>query len=118
MRAILCFLVLVLLTGSFSQDVKAEKAKLAKLRTAYATSKNAYAKDRSNAKAKNAYAGATLKYANATMYSPALGPKVKYPAALRLYREVLVVDPKNKVAIASRDTIEAIYKSMKREIPK
>ncbi len=51
------------------------------------------------------------------MTSPLLGAKVKYPRALRLYREALKLDPNNKEAKANKKMIEDIYRSMGRPIP-
>jgi hypothetical protein len=98
-------------------DPKEEKALLAKLEKSYSTAKTSHAKQAS-AKTKKTYIEATLAYADAVMYSKTLGPKVQYPKALNLYREVLKVDPKNKHAKDNKEMIEGIYKSMGRPIPK
>jgi tetratricopeptide (TPR) repeat protein len=60
---------------------------------------------------------ATVEYGTAVMLAPELTPKEKYPKALRLFREVLKLDPDNAQAKKSAETIEAIYKSMGRPVP-
>ena len=44
-------------------------------------------------------------------------PRVKYPGALKAYREVLKYDKTNAKAKQNIATIEGIYKSMGRPIP-
>lgn len=51
------------------------------------------------------------------MNDPKLTPKEKYPKALDLYRDALALDPSNKEAKENKAMIEAIYKSMGREVP-
>lgn len=109
---------IAVLASAQQPDLSAEKAKLAKLDSAYTLAKKQYTAKKSVAKLRASYLTATLSYANGVMYSPALSSKDKYPRALRLYREVLVLDPKHKEAKESKETIEAIYKSMNRPIPK
>ncbi len=103
---------------SADKKTEEEKKKLAKLEKTYKEAKSAYTKTPKDAKKKKAYVDATVKLGTATMRSPILGPKEKYPKALRYYREALKIDPKNKEAAANKKTIEDIYKSMGREIPK
>lgn len=55
--------------------------------------------------------------AGKTMDCSELTPKEKYPAALRIYREVLKLDPKNPTATDASGTIIAIYKQMGRPVP-
>jgi hypothetical protein len=55
---------------------------------------------------------------HAAEYSPNLSPRVKYRAALRDYRAALALDPAHKKAAQEKKTIEDIYKSMGREVPK
>jgi len=57
------------------------------------------------------------KEAEAVLVAPELAPKDKYPKALRLYREVVKMDPQNQGAKDSIQTIEDIYKSMGRPVP-
>ncbi len=102
-------------------EVKAEKAKLAKLaknsQAARAAMERATEKAKV-AKLKKAAADAIMKEADVVLVTPALGPKEKYPKALRLYREVVRLDPKNAGAKEAIKTIESIYKQMGRPIPK
>lgn len=99
-------------------DLAKEKKVLATAKAAYVTAKGAYTKKPSDAKLKKAYVVATVKFATATMTSGALSSKEKYPGALRLYREALKVDPKNKEALQNKQMIEQIYQSMGKPIPK
>jgi tetratricopeptide (TPR) repeat protein len=101
-----------------SVDTKKELAAIAQLEKEYKQAKAAFEKNKKSAPLKKAYGEKTLKLAEKIMYSPALAPRDKYPQALRYYREVLTVDPKNKKAKESIDTIEKIYKSMGRPVPK
>lgn len=52
------------------------------------------------------------------MYNDAVPPRVKYPTALKAYREVLKLDSANKKASENIATIEGIYKSMGRPVPR
>lgn len=119
-HALACLLILPLAVGISAQGntLDKEKAKLAKLEKAYLAAKSAFGKDKKNAAKKKAYVQATVAYGTATMNSPALAPKDKYPKALRLYREALAIDPKNAEAKENKATIEGIYRSMGRPIPK
>jgi len=100
----------------------AEKAKLEKeldgLKTGYETAKAAYEKKPNDAKAKDAFVVAAVKYGHESMMSPVLDAKVKYRQALTIYREVLKIDPNNEVAKPESDMIVSIYESMKRPVPK
>ncbi|HRF60855.1 MAG TPA: hypothetical protein PLH94_13195 [Fimbriimonadaceae bacterium] len=122
MRLLILILALVLSVTAFAQsDAKAlatEKAKLAGLEKTYTAAKAKFTKSAKDAKVKKTYLDAANALADATMRSAALSSKEKYPKALRLFREVLKVDPANKMAMENRDMIEGIYKSMGRPIPK
>lgn len=96
-----------------AKAIQAEKKKLAVLQAAYDKTKN----PKRGPQIKD-HVTATLSLADAVMVSPALPPKEKYPRALRLYREALSYDAKNRKAREGRDLIEGIYKSMGRPIPK
>lgn len=105
---------------AFSQTPAQGEAKsstLAPIEKEYKAAKAAYKAKPAEA-SKAALVKATVKFATATMTTTELGPKVKYPAALRLYREALKLDPKNKEALNNKQMIEDIYKSMHRPIPK
>lgn len=120
-RAAFGALVLLLSASAFAQkpfDEKKELAELARLEKLQTTAKAAYLKTPKDAKKKKTYVELTLTYANNLQASMALGSKQKYPKALRLYREVLKVEPSNKDAKFNKDRIEAIYKSMGMPIPK
>lgn len=121
MRVALGLIGIVLATGLVSAQAskpKDTKAELAKLEKSYKASKAAYVKKPKDANLKKKYVQATVDFGTATMMSGDLTPKVKYPGALKLYREALKVDPKNKVALENKKMIEDIYRSMGREIPK
>ena len=66
---------------------------------------------------KKALADAYLAKADALMADESAPPRIKYPGALRSYREVLKYDPANAKAKQNIATIEGIYKSMGRPIP-
>ena len=66
----------------------------------------------------HALANAHVKYGDSYMYNDQLPPMQKYPNALRQYREALVYEKTNAIALKNVDMIESIYKSMGRPIPK
>jgi tetratricopeptide (TPR) repeat protein len=66
---------------------------------------------------KKALVDAHLAKGDSFMYNDAVPPRVKYPAALKAYREVLKLEPDNKKAKDNIATIEGIYKSMGRPVP-
>ncbi|HZH98683.1 MAG TPA: hypothetical protein VEX38_06900 [Fimbriimonadaceae bacterium] len=122
-RAILLTLILALCGFAAAQKTaqdmnKMELDMLAKLEKQYAAAKQAFEKKPKDAKAKKTYIVSANKFANATMVSPALPPRAKYPKALRVYREVKKVDPKNAEADKWIKEIERIYTSMGRPVPK
>jgi tetratricopeptide (TPR) repeat protein len=120
MRAVTILLTLlsVAIAGAQSPgEIKQELANLKKLTTAQTEAKAAFTKKPKDEKVKKSYVAATVKLGTATMVSPALPPKEKYRGALRYYREALKVDPKNQEALNNKKMIEAIYKSMGREVP-
>lgn len=82
---------------------------ISQLETAY--------KSKPTADLKKALADANLAKGDAFMYDDSQPPRVKYPTALRSYREVLKYDKDNKKAQANIATIESIYKSMGRPVP-
>lgn len=88
------------------------------LEKAYKNAKATFEKKPKDAKAKEAFVTAGVKYGHESMMSPLLAPRVKYGQALRIYREVLKVDPKNPVAKQESELIIGIYKSMGRPVPK
>lgn len=70
-----------------------------------------------SAELKKALGDAYLAKGDSFMYNDALPPRMKYPTALRAYREVLKYDKENKKAKQGIATIEGIYKSMGRPVP-
>jgi tetratricopeptide (TPR) repeat protein len=91
---------------------------LKKLEKNYAAAKGALAKKPKDKKVRDTFVTAGVKYGHESMMSPDLSAKVKYRQALRIYREVLKVDPTNPVARKETDLIVSIYKQMGRPIPK
>jgi tetratricopeptide (TPR) repeat protein len=66
---------------------------------------------------KQSLISAHMKYGHYFMFNDTLSPKVKYPSALKHYREVLKLDPENKDAKENAQQIVDIYKMMGREVP-
>ncbi|MFZ4622028.1 MAG: tetratricopeptide repeat protein [Bacteroidota bacterium] len=60
---------------------------------------------------------AHVKFGHFYLFNDTLAPKVKYPNALRQYREALKLDPENKDAKENAQQIIDIYKMMGREVP-
>lgn len=82
---------------------------ITKLETAY--------KAKPTPEVKKTLADAYMGKADSFMYNDAVPPRMKYPTALKAYREVLKYDETNKKAKDNIGTIEGIYKSMGRPIP-
>lgn len=100
-------------------QAKSEKEKLAKHEAAYTKAKRAYEADpKRPADKRKTLVEATVQFGATTMVSPVLTSQVKYPKALRLFREALKLDPKHAKAREYRDLIEGIYKSMGKPVPK
>lgn len=70
-----------------------------------------------DAAAKKAYVEAAYKFGYGAEYSNTLSPRVKYRAALALYRKALAVDPKHQPSLTEKGKIEDIYKSMPGGVP-
>ena len=70
-----------------------------------------------SAEVKKTLADAYLGKGDSMMYNDSLPPRMKYPGALKAYRQVLVYDKTNKKAQDNVNTIEGIYKSMGRPVP-
>lgn len=111
-------------TGTPTQEmapvasVPAEAGKdLAGYRVAYEAAKKKLSESPKDAKALSDYIAAGNRFATGTMTADALPPRTKYRDALRLYREVLKVDPANKEAKNNSQMIIDIYKSMNRPVP-
>jgi len=58
-----------------------------------------------------------MEAANYLMFDADLPPREKYKPALERYRRVLELDPGNKEAIANKEQIEEIYRSLGKPIP-
>jgi tetratricopeptide (TPR) repeat protein len=78
---------------------------------------SAHKKNPKSAEVKSALVEALLAKGDSFMNDPAVPPRVKYPTALRAYRQVLQYDKANKKAAQNIATIEGIYKSMGRPVP-
>lgn len=74
-------------------------------------------KAKPSAEVKKALVDAYLAKGDFFMNDPGTPPRVKYPTALRSYREVLKYDKDNAKAKQNIATIEGIYKSMGRPVP-
>jgi tetratricopeptide (TPR) repeat protein len=94
-----------------------DQARLIKLEKAYKAAKAKLAKAPHDAKAKADFANIGAAYGHESMVSPVLAPRVKYPQALHIYREVLKVDPNQKTAKDESNLIISIYKQMGRPVP-
>ena len=77
----------------------------------------AHKKNPKSADVTKALADALLAKGDSFMYNEQLPPRMKYPSALKAYRQVLVYDKANKKAQTQIATIEGIYKSMGRPVP-
>lgn len=97
---------------------KQELKMIAGFAAATVKARAAYFKAPKDAAKKKAFITAAYKEADAVYVSPALGPKDKYPRALRLYREISRADSAQKKALERIGIIEGIYKSMGRPVPK
>lgn len=82
-----------------------------------AEARAAYDKNPSDAAAKKALVEVTLQNAQFYMYKSPLPPNQKYPKALKLYREVVALDPSNSKAKESISMIEQIYQSLGKPVP-
>lgn len=61
--------------------------------------------------------GKQMAAANFMMFDAGLSPKKKYRTALKRYRRVLELDPKNEEAAQNKKMIEDIYRQMGMPIP-
>ncbi|MDX1979579.1 MAG: hypothetical protein SFV51_04865 [Bryobacteraceae bacterium] len=75
-------------------------------------------KNPKDAKVKTALGDAYFAHGEAQMFDDKLPPFRKYPAALRAFRKTAELNPNHKKAKEHIATIEGIYKSMGREVPK
>lgn len=106
-------LALVVLAASVVAQTAAEIGIYGKK---YESAKKALAAKPKDKGLQKAFVVAGCRYGTASMNGE-LPPRVKYRQALRVYREVLKVDPKNKEAGNNSKMIIDIYKSMGRPVP-
>ncbi|MBX3118742.1 MAG: hypothetical protein KF784_06725 [Fimbriimonadaceae bacterium] len=119
-------LVLVLLatigmSAAFAQkteNAKPTKEEVAKVAKYFATVKQTYYKNPKSASAIKELAETGNTYAEMIMKADWIEPKQMYPHALKIFRVVKQADPKNEKATRWIKTIEDIYRSMGRPIPK
>ena len=118
MRVLFVALMTLLAALGIAQTPTASAKKLQQLEKAYVTAKAELAKKPKDKKVKDKFVVAGVKFGHESMMSPDLGPRIKYKQALKIYSEVLKVDPKNPVARQETDLIVGIYKQMGRPVPK
>jgi hypothetical protein len=95
-----------------------DKKKLQTLEKAYVAAKANYTKKPKDAAAKKGFVTAAVKFGHESMMSNALDRAIKYKQALRVYREVLKIEPNNPVAKPESELIINIYKSLGKPVPK
>ena len=88
------------------------------LEESYRTAKGVYERSPGNKTAKEAFVAAAVKFGHESMMTTELDPKIKYKQALRIYREVLEIDPENEVAKPESEMIVKIYEQMGKPVPK
>lgn len=113
----LLFVAALALAAALGAAQSASEKKLQQLEKTYTAAKASFAKKPKDKKVREQFVTAGVKFGHESMVSPDLPPRLKYRQALRVYREVLKVDPKNEVAKKESDLIISIYKSMGRPIP-
>jgi tetratricopeptide (TPR) repeat protein len=113
-RMLVAIVALAAIAGA--QDTDSAK-KLATLGKSYTATKAALAKKPKDPKLQERFITAAVKYGHECMTSPDLDRKLKYKRALRVYREVLKLDPDNEVAKEESNLIISIYKQMGRKVP-
>lgn len=77
----------------------------------------AYEKNPNDQETKKKLIQATYELGRKIEYDDKLPPFVKYPQALKLFRRTLELDSNHKEALAEKEQIENIYRSMGRPIP-
>ncbi|MCW5940956.1 MAG: hypothetical protein KIS66_01905 [Fimbriimonadaceae bacterium] len=99
-----------------TETPEATATKIAELTKKYEDAQAAYEKSKDEA-TKKALVEAGVAYADYRTFKANLPPREKYAPALKVYREVLKLDPKNEGAKEAHDMIVAIYKQMGRPVP-
>jgi tetratricopeptide (TPR) repeat protein len=99
-------------------DAAKKRSKEGKHEEAIAALEAELKKNPKDAKVKTALAEAHLANGEFFMFNDQMPPFRKYPSALREFRKTVELDPSNKKAKEHIATIEGIYKSMGREVPK
>src|SRR5579862_5186802 len=120
MRFVVAALAIVSIVGSAVAQHGSEaedRQQLKDCQAAYQKAQKALARHPKDPTVRRQFVVCTDRYATATMTSLVLGSHEKYPKALRLYREVLKIDPKNREAAANSKMIEDVYRSLGRPIP-
>ena len=107
----------VLLAADPAVDQARKHLTAKKYDEAIAVLEPAYKKNHTSAEIAKALADSYLAKGDSFMYNEELPPRMKYPSALKAYRQVLAVDKANKKAQTNIATIEGIYKSMGRPVP-
>lgn len=100
------------------QPEKEARATLARLEKAQSMTSRAYLAMPGDKKIRGAHVAATNALALQWMSMDSIPAREKYRNALKLYREVLKVDPSNAEAQKWIQTIEGIYRQLGRPIPK
>jgi len=103
--------------SKFTSPNPITKADLKKLQSSVDSANAAY-KSKPSSATKKKLVDLTVDLASKTMDCTDLTPHEKYPAALRLYRQALSLDPSNPDANAAADTIVKIYHQMGMPVPK
>ncbi len=126
MKLVLALMALVLVSfasaqpyaGAGQKATAQDKHRLQTLEKAYFAAKASFKKKPKDAKVKKHFIATAVKFGHESMMSPVLDRSTKYRQALRVYREVLKIDPKNPVAKPESELIIQIYKSLGKPIPK
>ena len=116
MRRAFLLVAVALATGARAQSKEVKQ--LTEFRGAYAKAKAGLAARPKDPKAKKAFVAAGDRLALATMTADSLPRTTKYRDALRIYREVLKVEPTNHEAKTNSEMMIRIYRQMGRPIPK
>jgi hypothetical protein len=76
-----------------------------------------YAASRGDNQLRAELVGATYELAEGVMYRSAAPPNRKYPAALRLFRAVVALEPNHEKAHENKKIIEDIYEALGKPLP-